>query len=144
MGDRRKAVDEDLTIGPLARRARCKIETVRYYERIGVMPRVRRTEGGHRLYGPDELARLTFIRRARELGFTLDEVRDLLRMVDEPGHTCEEVRDIATRHLDEVRAKISDLHALETVLDETVALCADAKAPAPECPILTALRPAEE
>src|SRR5713101_2205053 len=77
-----------LTIGPLSDRAGCNIETIRYYERIGLMPRAARSDGGHRLYGEEHVKRLGFIRRSRELGFTLDQIRTLLRLVDGRRYTC--------------------------------------------------------
>jgi DNA-binding transcriptional MerR regulator len=81
-----------LGIGALSARTGVHVETVRYYERIGIMPTSPRTEGGHRIYDSDHLERLAFIRRARELGFSLDEVRGLLELVDGGGLTCGEVQ----------------------------------------------------
>tara|TARA_R110002072_G_C7814836_1_gene522832 strand:+ start:660 stop:950 length:291 start_codon:yes stop_codon:yes gene_type:complete len=79
-------------VGDLARAGQCKVETVRYYEKIGLMPTPQRTEGGHRVYHQPELKRLIFIRRSRDLGFSVAQVRDLLQFVDEPNHTCGEVK----------------------------------------------------
>jgi MerR family mercuric resistance operon transcriptional regulator len=92
-----------LMIGALSRRTGCKVETIRYYERIGLLPPPPRSAGGQRHYGKDGLKRLTFIRRSRELGFSLKEVRGLLRLVDGGGYTCAEVRAITLDHLAEVR-----------------------------------------
>jgi MerR family mercuric resistance operon transcriptional regulator len=128
----------DLTIGRLSAASGCKIETIRFYERSGVLPAPPRTEGGHRVYAEDHLRRLTFIRRARELGFTLDEVRALLALADREGRTCAEVRDLTMRHLRDVRAKLADLRRLERVLAATVAGCEGEDVP--ECPVLDALR----
>lgn len=128
---------EPLTIGALAEATGVKVETIRYYERIGILPSPPRSPGGHRLYGPAVLRRLGFVRRARELGFALDEVRDLLRLVDGGDFTCEEVRAKTLPHLDEVRAKIASLRRLEAVLAEVVDRCAGGTAP--ECPIVDAL-----
>ena len=83
-----------LTIGPLSNRAGCNIETIRYYERIGLMPRAARSDGGHRQYGEEHVKRLGFIRRSRELGFTLDQIRTLLRLVDGRRYTCAQVKRI--------------------------------------------------
>lgn len=112
-----------MTIGTLSRRSRCKIETIRYYERIGLMPAPARTEGGHRVYGTRELKRLTFIRRGRELEFGLDAVRSLLDLADNGGGNCQEVRAITLAHVHTVRDKIADLQRLAGVLEQTAARC---------------------
>ena len=126
-----------LKIGALAERIGCKVETIRYYEAIGILPKPGRSEGGQRIYNRDHLKRLNFVRRARNLGFTLDEVRALLRLVDEKGHSCAEVRALGRVHLDGVRARIADLEALEAVLEKLVQDCAGGTVP--ECPIIEAL-----
>ncbi|BBI65696.1 hypothetical protein HSBAA_PA_2990 (plasmid) [Vreelandella sulfidaeris] len=102
--------------GELARRAGCNIETVRYYERIGLMPNPPRSENGFRSYEERHLTRLTFIRRARELGFTLEEVQDLLRLVDGGHYTCAQVQELALRHTDDIQRKINDLHRMQRAL----------------------------
>lgn len=127
----------EVSIGALAARTGCKTETIRYYERIGIMPRPPRTSGGQRRYRIDHLMRLNFIRRARALGFPLDEVRALLRLVDEDDHSCAEVEVLARGHLDSVRARIADLKAMEAVLEDMVARCAGGTVP--DCPIIEAL-----
>lgn len=127
-----------LTIGRLSAASGCKIETIRFYERNGVLPAPPRTAGGHRVYAERHLRRLTFIRRARELGFTLDEVRVLLALADREDGTCAEVRNVTLRHLLDVRAKLADLRRLERVLSAAVAKCDGAEAAG--CPILDALR----
>jgi MerR family mercuric resistance operon transcriptional regulator len=126
-----------LVIGGLARRAGVNVETIRYYERVGLMRPPPRTAGGYRVYGEDDATRLLFIRRARELGFTLDQVRDLLRLADDREHSCAEARGLAVAHLADVRAKLADLRRMERVLEQMVAGCADGSLP--ECPILEAL-----
>ncbi|MCH7930404.1 MAG: helix-turn-helix domain-containing protein [Proteobacteria bacterium] len=126
-----------LTIGELSKRTGCIIETIRYYERIGVMPAPPRTAGGHRIYDRDHLKRLNFVRRARALGFTLGQVRGLLALADERETSCAEVERLARAQLDQVRARIDDLGRMEGVLDEMVARCAGGSVP--ECPILEAL-----
>jgi MerR family mercuric resistance operon transcriptional regulator len=113
-----------ISIGELSRRSGVNIETIRYYERINLLPKSPRTAGGRRVYGQMESRTLAFIRRARELGFTLDEIRALLALAAEGGHqACVEVRDLAARHLADVRAKIIDLKAMESVLTDAVDRC---------------------
>jgi MerR family mercuric resistance operon transcriptional regulator len=124
-------------ISALAEQTGSNIETIRYYERIGVMPEPDRTSGGHRFYTPDQIKRLRFIRRTRELGFTLDEIRNLLRLVDEHSYTCDDIRDIVSAHLAKMREKIKDLRRLEKSLREMVATCD--RGAVPECPILEVL-----
>jgi MerR family transcriptional regulator, mercuric resistance operon regulatory protein len=131
-----KEKSQGLSIGTLSRRTGVHIETVRYYEKIGLLPPPPRTEGGHRLYSDDQLKRMTFIRRSRELGFTLDEIRNLLGLV-EGGYTCGEVRNAALTHLKDIRRKIADLRRMERTLAETAARCEGGDAP--ECPIMDAL-----
>ncbi len=126
-----------LTIGDLSKRVGCIVETIRYYERIGMMPEPPRTEGGHRSYDGDHLKRLTFIRRGRELGFTLQEVRDLLQLVDGGDHTCDEVKAFTLDHVAEIGRKIEDLRSLERVLKDMAAQCDSGNVP--ECPIVEAL-----
>jgi MerR family transcriptional regulator, mercuric resistance operon regulatory protein len=126
-----------LPIGELSKRTGCNIETIRYYERIGVLRRPARTEGGFRRYSLDDLRRLAFVRRARDLGFTLDEVRTLLRLADRRERSCAAVRDLAVAHLNDVRAKIVDLKKMQRVLHGMVLQCADGTLP--ECPLIEAL-----
>jgi len=130
-----------LTIGTLSERTGCNIETIRYYERIGLMPRTARSDGGHRLYGEDHMKRLGFIRRGRELGFTLDQVRTLLGLVDGRRYTCAQVKRTTVEHLGEIRRKVADLRKIERVLREMAAQC-DGGA-VPRCAVIDALfRPA--
>lgn len=124
-------------IGALSKCTGCNIETIRYYERIGILPRPDRTMGGHRLYTLDHIKRLWFVRRARELGFSLEEVRTLLALADARHRKCAEVRDMAAGHLGDVRAKIADLKTMERVLSSMVAQCADGTLP--DCPIIEVL-----
>jgi len=126
-----------LMIGGLSQRTGCNIETIRYYERVGMPPAPPRTEGGHRSYGEKHLERLTFIRRSRELGFTLDEVRSLLSLVDGGDYTCGEVLALTREHLEAVRAKILDLKRLEKTLTEIAGQCSGGAVP--NCPIVDAL-----
>lgn len=110
-------------IGELARRAETKVETVRWYEREGLLPAPARTAGGHRAYTRSHLDRLAFIRHARELGFPLDAVRELLRLTDHPDQSCSEADRIARAHLDAIRGRIARLRALEAELERMIADC---------------------
>ncbi|HEB79077.1 MAG TPA: MerR family transcriptional regulator [Rhodospirillales bacterium] len=123
-----------LTIGALSKHTGCNIETIRYYERIGLLPEPPRTEGGHRDYDEDHLKRLAFVRRGRELGFTLDQIRGLLRLVDGGDFTCADVQRITLSHIAEIRDKISDLRKMERVLKEMVSKCEGGDIP--ECHVI--------
>jgi len=126
------------SIGELSRRTRVNIETIRYYERVQLLPAPPRTASGRRIYGSAERQTLAFIRRARELGFSLDEIHTLLALSAEDDRgTCAEVREVAARHLGEVRAKIADLRAMERVLAEAVRRCDAGELP--RCPVIEAL-----
>lgn len=126
-----------LTIGVLAKRTGCKVETIRYYERIGLIEEPLRSAGGHRHYAEAHLKRLNFVRRARDLGFPLETVRALLALATPGDRTCAEVERLATTHLETVRAKLADLRRLKKVLDDLVARCKGGTVP--ECPIIEAL-----
>lgn len=128
---------EALAIGELSRLTGVNIETIRYYEKIRLIPAPLRTEGGHRLYGPHERRTLAFIRRARELGFTLNQVRALLALGGPGKASCAEVRDIAAHHLEDIRAKLADLRKLERVLASTIVKCTGRKIP--DCPVIDIL-----
>lgn len=121
----------------LARRTGCNLETIRYYEKIGMMPDPPRTASGYRVYDETHVARLRFILRARELGFAIDDIRGLLDLVDGGTQTCAGVKARTELHLADVRAKIADLRRVEKVLAETAAQCSGGKVP--ECPVLDAL-----
>ena len=125
------------SIGKAARRSGVKVETIRFYERSGLVAAPPRTAGGHRVYDAPAVRRLAFLRRARELGFTLERVRELLALADERETSCAEVRRLAEGHLAAVRARINDLERMEAVLDDMVARCAGGTVP--DCPILEAL-----
>jgi MerR family transcriptional regulator, mercuric resistance operon regulatory protein len=128
---------EAFPIGKLSKRSGVKIETIRYYERAEMLVPPPRTASGRRVYDVTDLRILVFIRRARELGFSLDEIRVLLRLGGPEKATCREVRAIAAHHLDHIRAKIGDLKKLERLLSSTVARCSGKTAP--ECPVLDVL-----
>ena len=101
-----------ITRGKLAKRFGCHLETVRYYEKIGLLPPPTRTAGGHRLYQIDDQRRLRFILRGRQLGFSIGELRGLLSLVDSNVYTCGEILDLTIDHLGSIRRKISDLKRL--------------------------------
>lgn len=126
-----------MKIGALSKQANCKIETIRYYEKIGLLLEPARTEAGYRSYGESHLKRLVFIRRSRELGFTIEEIRALLRLVDGSDYTCGDIRAIAIEHLADIRNKIADLKKLEKTLSQIASQCSDNAVP--ECPIIDAL-----
>jgi MerR family mercuric resistance operon transcriptional regulator len=132
------AARAEIQIGELARRSGCHVETIRYYERIKLLPLPSRSAGRYPLYDLDDVRRLGFIRRARELGFTLEEARALLALSTHDGRTaCAEVRQLAAGHLEEVRAKIADLKAMETVLADAVRRCDAGELPG--CPLIDSL-----
>lgn len=112
-----------LSIGALARRARCKVQTIRYYEQVGLMPQPGRTAGNQRWYGEAHADRLAFIRHSRELGFSLDSIRELLKLSDDPNRSCEQADRIARAHLREVETRIARLMVLRTELERMVRQC---------------------
>lgn len=128
---------EGFSIGALSGRSGVHIETVRYYEKIGIMPAPARSAGGYRIYGTDHVRRLHFIRRGRELGFSLDELRGLLHLVDGQTYTCREVHALTVEHLAAIRQKIADLQRLEHVMSDMAKQCKGDRVP--ECPIIDAL-----
>jgi MerR family transcriptional regulator, mercuric resistance operon regulatory protein len=122
-------IQAGMAIGEFSRRTGANIETIRYYERIGLLP-VPERSGRYRRYDAADVRRLVFIRRARELGFTLDEVRALLRLSEVDGKAaCADVRDLAASHLAEVKAKIADLRAMARTLKEAVRRCGSGEVP---------------
>lgn len=127
------------TIGDLAKATDTKVETIRYYERIGLLPKPPRTTGNYRSYGTPELARLSFIRRSRDLGFSLDQIRALLALSDDRHRDCSGIDDIANLHLREVDRKIADLQALRRELQAVIKSCSGGTVA--ECRIIEALGP---
>jgi MerR family mercuric resistance operon transcriptional regulator len=128
----------EIAIGELSRRTECNIETIRYYERIGLLPQPHRQGGRFRRYDADDVARLRFIRRARQLGFTLDEVRALMRLAHTNGDQVRaEARSLAAAHVAEIRAKITDLQAMERVLSDAICECDSGHRP--RCPLIEVL-----
>lgn len=128
-----------LTIGKLAAGTNTKVETVRYYERIGLLGAPGRSDGNYRVYDKAALGRLSFIRRARDLGFSLDEVRQLLDLSDDRSRSCVAVDELARTHLAAVDRKIDDLAALRRELDSLIAQCGHGTIA--DCRIIDALAP---
>ena len=128
-----------LSIGEAAKAAGTGAETIRYYEKIGLLPKPARTSGNYRSYGSQEVSRLTFIRRARELGFRLDQVRMLLSLSDDRGKSCADVDEIARAHMVTVEHKIADLRALKRELSNVISQCGQGTIA--DCRILEALGP---
>ena len=137
MTEKSKSQVQHLTRGEVSKRVGCHIETVRYYERIGLLPPPPRSKGGHRIYNRDHLKRLTFICRGRELGFTLKQVRGLLRLVDGGDYSCGEVKALTLDHLGEIQRKVADLRRMARVLKEMAAQCEGGTVP--DCPIIDTL-----
>jgi MerR family mercuric resistance operon transcriptional regulator len=132
-----KGTPELLKRAELASRSGCNIETIRYYEKVGMLPDPPRSAAGYRLYRDHHVARLRFILRARELGFSLEDIRGLLQLVDGGTQTCAEVKARTERHLADVRTRIADLKRIERVLARTAKQCSGNAVP--ECPVLDAL-----
>jgi MerR family mercuric resistance operon transcriptional regulator len=124
-------------IGELSRQTAVLIETIRYYERIGFLPVPERGTNGRRTYNIEDVKRLRFIKRSRDMGFSQDEVRALLRLADGGARSCGEVQALAETHLRDIRSKIRDLRKMELILATTVSKCTGEGAPA--CPVLDAL-----
>lgn len=114
---------EQVSIGEMARAGECKVQTVRYYEQIGLLPEPPRSVGNQRLYSRGHLTRIRFIRHGRQLGFSLGRIRQILALSDDPGHSCEEVDGIARDHLREVESKIDRLNSLRKELKRMISEC---------------------
>ncbi|AQZ54274.1 MerR family transcriptional regulator [Martelella mediterranea] len=130
---------ENFSIGDLAKATDTKVVTIRYYERVGLLPKPERTAGNYRSYSAAHLGRLSFIRRARDLGFTIEQVRDLLSLSDQRDRSCDAVDAIACAHLAEVERKIADLQALRHELGSIIDQCGCGTIA--ECRIIEALSP---
>jgi Cu(I)-responsive transcriptional regulator len=133
------ATRTELSIGELARATDTKAETVRWHEKIGLLPKPPRTAGNYRAYGTPHLSRLSFIRRSRDLGFSIEEVRTLLELADDRERDCVEVDGLARHHLAEVERKIADLTSLARELRHIIGQCSGGKVA--ECRIIEALAP---
>ncbi|CAN5236433.1 helix-turn-helix domain-containing protein [soil metagenome] len=131
-------IDPIVPIGALAERTGVKVETIRYYEQVGLLPPPERSEGNQRRYGRRHVERLAFIKHARDLGFAVDAIRALLRLSDNPAMACDEAHAIAVAHRDEVRHKIARLRSLEKELERIAATCSGGVA-ACDCAIIEAL-----
>ncbi len=129
-----------LTIGKLSQATAVNVETIRYYERIGLLVAPARTSSGYRTYSEQDAARLRFIKRGRELGFSLDEIRTLVELADQPGHACTDVDRLVQTHLVQVRQRIADLQRLEAEL-QRLAGCSESSVR--ECRIIEALSAAD-
>lgn len=125
------------SIGAMSKRTGVNIETIRYYERIGIMPVPDRTAGGNRQYNHDQLKRLSFIKRSRGIGFSIEEIRALLEMADRRDFTCGEVHRMTINHLASVKEKILALCRLKDALEKMASECS--RGDVPDCPILDTL-----
>ena len=132
-----------MKIGELAQRARVGIDTVRYYERQGLLPRAHRLPSGYRVYDEDEVRRLRFVRRAKALGFTLPEIRELLALSDHRQDDMAGMKAAATEKLADVRTKLAELDRMRAGLESLIASCPGHGALA-QCPILAALAEDDE
>jgi MerR family mercuric resistance operon transcriptional regulator len=132
-----KSAPDSLTVGALADAAGVNVETVRFYQRKGLMPKPRRPAGGIRRYGQADLARLGFIKAGQRLGFSLDEVSELLKLED--GTHCDEARRLAERKLRDVREKLAHLQRIQFALSQLVGRCGSARG-AMKCPLIASLR----
>ena len=129
--------DNRLSIGKVATQTACNIETIRFYEKEGLLPVPDRTQGGHRLYTQSMVQRLVFVRRSRELGFSMVEIRQLLSLVDGEQMSYERVKSVADAHLGDIRTKIADLRRMERTLADLSSQCEGGDVP--ECPIIDSL-----
>lgn len=126
-----------LPIGALAAAAGVNVETIRFYQRKGLLPEPTRGYGTISRYGPSEVARIKFVKSAQRLGFSLEEIAGLLALDD--GRHCAEARTLAERKLDDVRAKLGDLRRMESVLAQLVERCAESRGTVVNCPLIAAL-----
>jgi MerR family transcriptional regulator, mercuric resistance operon regulatory protein len=124
-----------MSIGEVAARVQCSVETIRYYERIKVISSSNRTEGGHRVYNEDHIRELGVVLRARTLGFSLERVRALVRILGERANQCDDMHEIARAHLLEIRARIAEL----AVLENSLTMLSANHAQDQQCPLVEAL-----
>jgi MerR family mercuric resistance operon transcriptional regulator len=132
-----KTKDQQFSRGQIAKYTNIKAETIRYYETCGLLHSPARSAGGHRIYTEDHAKRLTFIRRSRELGFTVNQIIGLIELSEEHHKSCSRVRDVTATHLAEVKGKIKDLKKMERTLNQMVSQCDETSSP--ECPIIERL-----
>ena len=128
-----------LTIGKLAKQANMTVETLRYYEHRGLITPQRRTSAGYRLYLPNALHRLRFIRRAQSLGFSLDEIADLLSLSDKPAESAGDVKRITQARISDIESRLRDLERMKTALSDLERRCTGHRISTADCPILAAL-----
>ena len=131
-------MDRHLGIGELARKTGLKVVTVRYYEQIGLVPKPARTAGNYRIYTEEHLSCLHFIRRSRDLGFSIDQIRELLGLASKDKPSCAEVCSIAEQHIEEIETKIADLNRLVSDLRRIRSSC-NGKRRMADCRIIEAL-----
>lgn len=127
-----------MKISTVAANSGCNLETIRYYERIGLMPPPERTPKGYREYSEADVEQLRFISRGRGLGFSLQEIRSLLRLAQDPGISCSEVDQLARKHLDDILVRLKDLQRMARELERTIDHCGGGQRG--ECTILDSLR----
>lgn len=127
-----------MKISDAAAASGCHLETIRYYERVGLMPRPARTASGYRAYSPTDVDRLHFISRGRNLGFSLEEIRSLLRLDDDPSMSCSDVDAIARSHLSDIQRRVTELQRMAAELERVIAQCAGGERGT--CTILGALK----
>lgn len=130
-----------MKIGPLARKAGVNVQTVRYYERRGLLPEPERLESGYRLYTPEYLERLQFIRRGQELGFTLSEIEEFLALRTDRQTTAADIKARVEAKIADVRARIQDLRQIEYALEHLAGQCQGGAGPTGDCPLLEAMGP---
>ena len=130
--------EDRMTIGVLAHKSETDAQTIRYYERLGLMSEPERTESNYRLYNEDAVFRLRFIRRAKEIGFSLNDIKVLLSMADGKVRGCDEVREFAANRLDKIQSQIRNLKSMERTLSNLVSQCVNLKT-LKDCPILDEL-----
>lgn len=129
---------ELITIGQLAQAAGITPRAIRHYERLGLIKPPMRTDSNYRLFDADSIARSRFIAKCRSLGFSIPEVRELLKVMEDPDHTCAQVADLTQKHLDLVDSKINDLAEIRHTLARNLACCTNENVP--ECPVLEFLQ----
>ena len=128
---------ESTSIGELAERAGCTVQIIRHYEKIGLLPEPRRTRGNRRIYSEDQASRLVFIRHCRQLGFSLDNIRQLLSFCGQSNQSCAQVDIIARKHLGHVQERLARLRSMERELKRMINQCGGGKVA--ECKIIEVL-----
>ena len=128
-----------LTVGRLAKETKINIETVRYYESIELLPKPIRTKNGYRIYDKTDIKRLIFIKKAKELGFTLKEIKELIDLKVDSNKTCGDVKNLATKKITNIQDKINTLQNIKKVLQKLVVKCNSNEIDTNECPILEVL-----